>query len=194
LNLSRLFAFVLTLALAPACAMAQLAPPPNSFSKQAPAVKPGTLDTKIPDQTYGDWRLSCRVEGTAPQTKRTCEVVQYVMVPDQQAPFAEIAFGRTSPSEPMLVTVVTPINVSFPSSVRIAVDEKDTQPAELAWRRCLPAGCFANLAVTDDQVKRWRSLQTTGRVSFKSAAGQELIMPTSFRGLGQALDALAKQH
>ena len=38
-----------------------------------------------------------------------------------------------------LVTVVMPHDVSFPSTIRIAMDEKDTQPTELAWDALPPS-------------------------------------------------------
>jgi invasion protein IalB len=76
--------------------------------------------------------------------------------------------------------------------VRIAIDEKDAQPVEIAWTRCLPAGCFASLALKDDLLKRWHAQNESGRLTFKNGAGQDMTLPFSFRGLARALDALGK--
>ena len=87
--------------------------------------------------------------------------------------------------------MVLPNNITFPSSVKLALDEKDNQPADLAWRRCLPGGCFADGDVKDDVVKRWRASER-GEIRMKNGAGQDVIIPLSFRGLAPAMDALAK--
>jgi invasion protein IalB len=92
----------------------------------------------------------------------------------------------------MKLTIVAPVNVSFPSVARLAIDEKDLQPAELIWRRCLPGGCFAELEIKDELLKRWRALVAGGLVQIVDAAGREIAIPFSFRGFAQALDALLK--
>ncbi|WP_425351467.1 invasion associated locus B family protein [Methylocystis bryophila] len=120
--------------------------------------------------------------------------MQTVNRKDQTAPFAQIALGRPAAGEPMMVTVVVPINVSFPSSVTITNTDKEMKTAELSWRRCVPGGCFASLPLKDETLKLWRShSDLSGRVSFKNAANQDVVMPLSFKGLSSALDALAKE-
>jgi invasion protein IalB len=119
--------------------------------------------------------------------------VQTVLIQGQTAPFAQLAFGRPAPTEPVFFTTVLPINVSFPSTVKIALDDKDKQPVELNWTRCLPGGCFASIATKDDVLKRWRAHEDAGRFTLKNSAGQDVTIPFSLRGLGRALDALAKE-
>jgi hypothetical protein len=41
-------------------------------------------------------------------------------------------------------------------------------------------------------LKRWRDQNGAGRMIFKSGAGQDTLIPISFRGLARALDALGK--
>ncbi|MFY9657714.1 MAG: invasion associated locus B family protein [Methylocystis sp.] len=161
----------------------------------APAEKavPKEPSTQTTSATFGDWTLRCQTT-PAPQSRRSCEIVQNVMIQNQTAPFAMIAFGKPTPDDSLHVTVVVPVNVTFPSSVRIALDEKDPQPAELSWARCLPAGCFASAVPKEEGLKKWRTTAGPGRVTFKSASGQDVAMQISFRGLPQALDALAKER
>jgi len=164
---------------------------PDSGQKPASAAP---NDPNFKSVGFGDWTLHCQSIGAAPQVRRSCEVVQTINLKDQTAPFAEIALGKPSPTEAMMVTVVVPINVSFPSSVQIAVNEKDNQIYELIWKRCLPGGCFASVVMKDEIAKKWRGLnEASGRVRFKNAAAQDVVMPMSFKGLAQALDALAKE-
>ncbi len=159
------------------------------------AEKPGGREAPAKEgaQNYGDWSLHCPQTGTAPQSGGGCEIFQNVMLQNQSAPFAQFAFGKPAQEGKLHLTVVVPINISFPSTVHVALDEKDPQPLQLAWTRCLPAGCFATAVVKDDALQKWRAAATPGRVSFNSSSEQEVVMPISFRGLAQALDALGKE-
>ena len=63
----------------------------------------------------------------------------------------------------------------------------------LAWKRRLPMGCFADVELTDDLIKRLRAPAEGPRLSFMDAAGRDLALPFSLSRLPQALDALAKE-
>ncbi len=91
------------------------------------------------------------------------------------------------------MTVVLPTDISLPSSVRVMANDKDTQPFEVAWRRCVPNRCIAETAVKDDVLKRWRALTEPGRIGIKDSAGRDLHAAALFRGLPQALDALQRE-
>ena len=107
----------------------------------------------------------------------------------QTAPLAQLALGRPAPTAPLYFTAVVPINVTFPSTVRIAIDEHDAQPTALEWTRCLPSGCFASVALTDDALARWRARTKGGRLIFRNGAGQDTVVPMSFNGFGRAVEA-----
>lgn len=166
-------------------------------SGSAPAAKAGDGGADMTTATFGDWQMRCRnaVPEAAgqPAIPRSCEVVQSVVVQGQTSPFAQLAFGKAAPSEPLLITMVLPTNIALPSTVRVSMDEKDTQPVELAWTRCMPGGCFASAPTKDDFLRRWRASEEAGRFSFRNSAGQNVTLPFSFRGLARALDALAKE-
>ena len=165
---------------------------PAAAPKPAPA--PVSNDPETQTASYGDWVLRCQrlKDASGPAPKRACEIVQSLTVQGQNAPIAQIAFGRMNPSDPLRMTVVAPHDISFPSAVRVAVDEKDAQPAELAWTRCLPVGCFATGTPSADHLKRWRGAEA-GRLVVKSGGGQDVAIAFSYRGLAQAMDALAKE-
>ena len=101
--------------------------------------------------------------------------------------------GRASAKERMRLTVVVPVNVSFPSTLRLALGEKAEQGLPLAWKRCLPMGCFADVELTDEVLKRLRAPAEGPRLAYTDGAGREFAVPFSMTGLPQALDALAKE-
>ena len=167
---------------------AQAPAPKGATSQDNPA--PGDQGADVTTATFGDWQLRC--QKPAQSAQRNCEVIQSLIMQGQTAPFAQLAFGKVAADGPLYFTAVVPVNISFPSAVHIAVDEKDNQPAEIPWTRCLPAGCFASIALKDDLLKRWSSQNASGRLIFKAGAGQDLTLPFSFRGLARALDAMSK--
>ena len=181
--------FLLLVHASPVSAQAVPAQSPGTPSNAPPAQQ--NLVTKT--QQYGDWVLTCRKVDASAQAAENCELVQTVTLNGQKAPFAQMAIGKPKAEMPIQITVVVPQNVSFPSSVKVLVDEKDKSPTDLAWARCLPVGCFASANLKDDVQKKWGALETQGRVIFKAGNGQDVAMPISFKGLKSALEALSKE-
>ncbi|MDB5594252.1 MAG: hypothetical protein JWM36_1213 [Hyphomicrobiales bacterium] len=178
----------------PVQVQAQGVPAKPSPTPDRPAGEPGNAD--VTTAAFGDWQMSCRpVAAAAGQPgRRRCEVLQSVVVQGQSAPFAQLGFGKMTPAEPLYFTAVVPPNVTFPGSLKFALDDKDKQPVELSWTRCLPGGCFASIAMKDDVLKRWRAQDQGGRLLFRNGAGQDLVVPVSLKGLARALDALAREN
>ena len=57
----------------------------------------------------------------------------------------------------------------------------------------MPAGCFAELELRDDVVKRLCTATERGRITFKDPGDHDVVIPLSFKGFGNALEALAKE-
>lgn len=164
----------------PAAAQAGRPPPP------APAPEPQRTTA-----TFGDWTLRCvRPERAAP----ACEVTQTLL--DKGVAVAQTAFGRPpGHGEKLRLTILVPSNVSLASGPRLvgAEGESGLPPVELSWRRCVPAGCIADAALSDDQLRRIRARTENARLVFQDSGGREAAMPFAPRGLAAALDALAKE-
>ena len=111
----------------------------------------------------------------------------------QQGLYALLAIGKIGPKEPLRITYAMQPNISFPSTVKLSTDDKDTQPVELTWVKCVPGnGCFADAEMKDAQLTRWKAQSGMGRLVFKDGFGKDIQIAFSFRGLAQALDGLAK--
>ena len=155
----------------------------------APAAVSGEPGTTT--ASFGDWVETCQRLPDGSKPLRICEVAEIIQVQGQQGPLAKIAIGRLSVDRPFNITAVLPTSVSFPSVVHL--DAKDLGQ-ELSWTRCTPGGCFAAAVLTDDNLKAWRSASETGKLTFQDASGRAIGIPISFRGLSQAMDALAKEQ
>jgi invasion protein IalB len=75
--------------------------------------------------------------------------------------------------------------------VRILADNKDHM--SVPFRRCVPAGCFADVEIKDDEIKRLRAETAAGKLQYKDSGERDVSIPLSFKGFGQAFDALMKQ-
>jgi invasion protein IalB len=157
------------------------------------ALPPVSADPQATSAIYGDWTLRCGHIGEGAQSQKICEIVQTFTIQGQQGPFAGLSIGRPSPKDPLQITFVVVPDILLGSGVKVAVDDKDTQPVDLTWKKCeLPGRCFADAEFKDDVLKRWKAQTGRGLVQFKQANGHELGVPVSFRGLAQALEGLAK--
>ena len=144
--------------------------------------------------SFGDWALRCQRRGDGAETQRVCEVAQQVRAQDQQNPVAELAIGRLKKADPLRLTVVLPVNVTFSNPPSLSADGKVPELLDLGWRKCLPGGCIADAPMTDDVLRRWKTQAGAGRITWTDAAGRDLAIGLSFRGLTQALDALSKER
>jgi invasion protein IalB len=167
-------------------------PRPSPSAEAAPKkdAEPVSSDPQMTTATYGDWIERCQRVNASGETHRLCEVALTVAAAGQNAPLAELAIGRLKKNAPLRLTLVLPVNVGFPSAPRITVEGGAS--LELGWRRCVPAGCFADAAFDADAQRDWRAAKTA-KVESKSAAGSQFSFEISLRGLPQALEAMVKE-
>jgi invasion protein IalB len=142
---------------------------------------------------FGDWALRCQRLGVGADEQRICEVAQTIQMQGQTVPIAQLAFGRLKKSEPLRFTAVLPVNVAFQSAPKVTTNDKEPATLELPWQKCMSGGCFATAEVKDEILRRWRVSSGAGQIQFKDALGRDVSLAISFRGLAQALDALAKE-
>jgi invasion protein IalB len=187
----RMWPILALLLTAPAMAQPQRAAPAQATPAQAPAAPEAERSTA----SFGDWTVRCeRIAGPPP--RRQCEMTQGVQAQQQGAQagqpqvVAQWAVGRMVSNEAFRLVTVLPVNISFAAPVRM-ITEGDP-PLTLAFTRCVPIGCFAEVALTADALRRLRARapDVAGRVEFRDAGDREIGLPVSFRGFAQALAAL----
>jgi len=150
--------------------------------------QPATSDPAQTTATYGDWVLRCVRPEKGPQV---CEVVQSMVVQGQQQPVAQVAVGYDR--NDLRFTLLVPPAISLSRGPTLGVPNASAPHFDLAWRRCLPQGCFADVAVGSELLKTLRGRSEPMQIDFKDAAEREVKLPLSARGLVPALDALAKE-
>jgi invasion protein IalB len=187
--ISKLVPIVVAAALLGGAALAQSQRP---ASAPAPAAAPpgGVSQPDNTTASYGDWVYRCQ-QGVG---TRVCEIVQTLQVQGQRGPAALIALGRPVRSEPYKLVVQVPPNVTLGGNagVRVALGEKD-EGVLAGFQRCLPGGCFAEIGVSEDLLKRWRAASDAGQLRYQDAGNRSVALPFSFRGFTAASDALARE-
>jgi invasion protein IalB len=143
--------------------------------------------------TYGDWVLRCAHTGEGGTGPQTCEVVQTLVLQGQQQPIAQVAIGSIDKTSGLRLTVVVPTAISFSKAAYIVGAAGTANLFDLAWRRCLPSGCFADIVLTADALKMIRARSDPANLVFRDAGERDITLPFSMRGLSQSLDALGKE-
>jgi|SRR5579885_450243 len=141
--------------------------------------------------TYGDWVVRCVVQSNNNQQQKLCEMDQTTEVQGKNAPLSREAIPRPEKGKPLKFIVQLPVNVWLPPGLRIQMNDKDPGIAA-SYTHCVPGGCFAEVELNDDTVRKFRLTTTPGRILFKNAAQRDVVIPLSFNGFGQALDALSR--
>lgn len=142
--------------------------------------------------SYGDWQLRCLRNSADPAAAAlACEVSTLVVAQGQQQPFAQISLSRGADGA-LHLTVLVPVNVLARSQPVVATDEADPG-LPVPWLSCTQLGCAADVALSDGDLQRFRDYTRQGRLVFNDSVGNQVTVLFSFRGLAQALDALATE-
>ncbi len=165
-------------------------PPAPRAQPPAAAAAPVQQGPQRTSATYGDWVVRCEVaEG---QTQKTCDMEQLAQMQGQTNPISRIAIPLPVKGQEAKLIVQLPVNVSLADGVKIEVDAKD-RGLNFPFTRCVPAGCLAETPLKEEEMKRFRAETQPGKMLYKDAADRAVVIPLSFKGFGQAFDALIKQ-
>jgi invasion protein IalB len=169
------------------------APPPAPAPAPQAQAAPAAVDQnpQRTTATYGDWVVRCEVVA-GPPPQKNCDMEQLAQVQGQANPISRVAIPLPQKGEPPKFFIQLPINVSFAAPLKVTTNDKDagiTAP----FRRCVPAGCFAEIELKDDLQKKFRASTEAGKITFKDAADRDVAIPLSFKGFAQAFEALMKQ-
>jgi invasion protein IalB len=159
---------------------------------QQPAPQPPPQQTpQRTTATYEDWIVRCEIQSGPPQQK-ICDMAQMAQVQGQANPISRVGIAKPAKGEAVKLVIQLPVNVTLASGVKLAADDKD--PGLLApFRRCVPAGCFAELDLKDDTMKKFRAATESWKTRLQDGTDHDVAIPLSFKGFGLAFDALLKQ-
>jgi len=179
-------------------AVAQQPPARPPATRPAPSPvqnpAPSPVQNEAPQRTtatYDDWVVECQTQtGSSPE--KVCDMAQVTQMQGRNIPFSRVAIARPAKASPVKLVVQVPVYASFQTNVRIQTSDSDAGLA-VPFARCMPTGCFADFDLKDDVLKKFRAASNSGKLSFADASGHDVSVPLSFKGFGQAFDALVKE-
>jgi invasion protein IalB len=153
----------------------------------------GAALAQTPQQTtatYQDWVVRCETQ-TGPPTKKSCEMVQFTQRQGQGV-ISQVAIGHPTKGQPLKIVIQVPAGVWLPAGVKLMAGAHDAGLLA-TFKRCVAAGCFADLEIKDDAIKKFRAVNEPGQIQFKDGNLKDVSLPVSFKGFGAAFDALSKE-
>lgn len=136
--------------------------------------------------TYEAWTVRCRLPSEDAENGKVCEVVQVLRTKDTGTLVAQIAVGKLPGQDQPKVVLQVPPRVWLRDPVEWALDEETVLRAE--YFMCEPASCLAEVDLNEKDIGAVR-VATGASLRFKDAARQEVILPVSLDGFGDAYDA-----
>jgi invasion protein IalB len=85
-----------------------------------------------------------------------------------------------------------PINIATRAPVGLRLSDADPGVSGLL-DRCTAGGCFAEIELKDDFVKKFLAADGVGKLTFKDAGGHDVAIPVSMKGFKPAYEAMAKE-
>jgi invasion protein IalB len=146
----------------------------------APALAQGTVRAE-----YGDWQMSCDTPPGA--SSEQCAIIQNVLAEDQPNVGLSVIVLRTADREARLLRVLAPLGVLLPNGLGLNVDGTDM--GRVAFVRCLPNGCIAEVELDDEIIKVLSDGESAIFVVFKTPE-EGVGIPVSLEGFAEGFAAL----
>jgi len=162
-------------------------PVPQAGQSPPPAQAAPALKKKIFDY----WTLVCATPPGA--TEETCEVDAALQPEAQLPPVAKVAFVRDPKGQTVRLVAIVQANLKIEPGVEVAADPEKSGVV-LGFRSCLNSACLADAVLSADELQKFRSLKSEGRLTIKTAAGEELSLKIPRHGLDEAIEALLTQQ
>jgi invasion protein IalB len=134
---------------------------------------------------YGDWQMSCDTPPGA--SFEQCAIIQNVTAEDQPNVGLSVIVLKTADQKARLLRVLAPLGVLLPNGLGLNVDGVDM--GRVAFVRCLPNGCVAEVVMDDALLKILSEGQTAIFVVFKTPE-EGIGIPVSLRGFGDGFGQL----
>ena len=134
---------------------------------------------------YGDWQMSCDTPPGA--SFEQCAIIQNVTAEDQPNVGLSVIVLKTADQQARLLRVLAPLGVLLPNGLGLNIDGKDI--GRVAFVRCLPNGCVAEVVLDDTLLKTLSEGKTAIFVVFKTPE-EGVGIPVSLAGFGEGFGQL----
>lgn len=150
----------------------------------------GTIDMQAPttlSETYDAWTVQCVNSGEGDQKRRSCQMSQELH--QQGSRQRVLLFAITKAEGSAIATLVLPFGLLLSEGVRIEAAE--TEVVRGGFRTCLPAGCVAEIDLSEEAIGQLQSGDTVS-VSMTANSGQVVTTEVSLKGFTAAYQRLTE--
>jgi len=127
---------------------------------------------------YGDWQMSCDTPPGA--SFEQCALIQNVSAEDQPNVGLSVIVLRTADRQARLLRILAPLGVLLPNGLGLNIDGQSV--GRVAFVRCLPNGCVAEVVLDDELIGRLTAGQNAIFFVFKTPE-EGIGIPVSLNGL-----------
>jgi invasion protein IalB len=145
-----------------------------------PALSQGVVKAQ-----YGDWQMSCDTPPGA--SFEQCAIIQNVTAEDQPNVGLSVIVLKTADRQARLLRVLAPLGVLLPNGLGLNIDGTDM--GRVAFVRCLPNGCVAEVVMDDALLKQLSTGKTAIFVVFKTPE-EGIGIPVSLKGFADGFKQL----
>ena len=146
----------------------------------SPALSQGVVKAQ-----YGDWQMSCDTPPGA--SFEQCAIIQNVTAEDQPNVGLSVIVLKTADQKARLLRVLAPLGVLLPNGLGLNIDGTDM--GRVAFVRCLPNGCVAEVVMDDALLKQLSEGKTAIFVVFKTPE-EGIGIPVSLKGFADGFKQL----
>jgi len=134
---------------------------------------------------HDDWQIRCETPAGAQQEQ--CALFQSVVAEDRANVGLTVLVIKTADHKSRIMRVQAPLGVLLPAGLGLKID--DTDVGRVGFVRCIPRGCYAELVMDDDLMKKFRSGTTATFFIFQTPE-EGIGFPVSLKGFGAGYDKL----
>ena len=145
----------------------------------------GAQQTGKVRSTHGAWSIICDTPAGA--TAEQCAMMQNVVADDRPEIGLSVVVLRTADNKAEILRVLAPLGVLLPNGLGLNVDGKDI--GRVAFVRCLPNGCVAEVVLDDALLKTLSEGQNAIFVVFRTPE-EGVGIPLNLAGFGLGFEAL----
>ncbi len=146
---------------------------------------PAAFAQGIVKEQHGDWQISCDTPPGA--SFEQCAIIQNVTAEDQPNVGLSVIVLKTADRQARLLRVLAPLGVLLPNGLGLNIDGTDM--GRVAFVRCLPNGCVAEVIMDDALLETLSSGSSAIFVVFRTPE-EGIGIPVSLNGFKAGFDAL----
>ena len=134
---------------------------------------------------HDDWQIRCETPPGAQAEQ--CALFQSVVAEDRANVGITVLILKTADQKSRLMRIQAPLGVLLPAGLGLKIDQVDVGRA--GFVRCLPKGCYAEVVMDDELIKKLRSGTTATFFIFQTPE-EGIGFPMSLKGFGPGYDKL----